>query len=187
MLNGTENYHSILHYGWIEQQFGRRTKHLFKAYNRNIITLTKIEGSVKFLTKCRKTGLTPRYIADKTKRLFAKSNHRSHDVFKKMKIITQINKKLLNYDIDQSRRNAHHQRKKQYHLRQQMNFACQSQFTVDDFINRQNQSRNAARRICPQKTNKNYEALWELNKPKMNFDSEWFVNLSSKEIPQDVE
>lgn len=169
-------------YHLMEQQFGTKAKKLFKYYNNTIDVITRTQNSKNFLLLCRKDKIIPKFIANGTKNIFNtdESNHKTQH------FIDGINKRILNFHVSNCFAKIAQKQKQIQHIRQALKQII-PHWILNDFIYRQKRSQVIAKEIYANKTFNKFAKLKELNTHKLEYDRGWFVNLTEKDVPADVQ
>lgn len=173
-------------YQWIENNFGRRTKRLFKQYNNALTSKTKLECSRSFLIECRKRKIVPRFISDRSRKLFTTPERIKMPQQLLDNFIYRTNRIQLNIHISDSYRQIHHQQKYLLHLRIQIDQQVPQHIT-NEFVNRQKKAKFNAKQNQKKRTAQKLEKLTKQQVIKINYQSDWFINLTSKIIPKEAE
>ena len=169
-------------YHLIEQQFGILTKRLFKNYNNIFDQITRINNSKTFLLTCRKEGIIPNFISNKTKKIFTGNeiNQKTNNY------INCSNKKILNFHISHCCSKLKHNEKQLIQIRQQLERIVPLNL-VNEFVHRQKESRVVAKILYSEKTTKKLSSLRKQNPCDIQYDNGWFENLTDRPVPSNVQ
>lgn len=172
-------------YNSIKQEYGIKTMRLYKQYNNMTNQINKTIMDKMFLIRCRKDKIIPKFIHDRTKRLFQTPILEQYKT-KIMNLIHRTNRKILNMEIRMTMERCKSKMKTLFLLRQSMYRLC-PRHVVNKFVNTQKISGKITKQRINLRLNGKYEKLRAENALRIHTDPGWFINLTEKEIPSDVE
>lgn len=171
----------------LEWEYGIACKMTCKKYKNNHQSLQRAKRTRNFLIRCRKDRIIPTFIMNRTKDLVG--YNRNNTLYgKKMALIQRTQRTILNLEISFIFKRIHKFEKISSVLRQKM-YKLAPQHIMNEFIHsckkpKQNQRNN---NNMSEKQMAKFNKLVNEQTPMIKHNPDWFKNLSSVVIPEEIE
>lgn len=192
--NGNKNFYTHIH-----QQYGAQQVRHLKEWQNTFKNLNKSKQQLKFLLRCRQTGVLPRHIHNLRIKKFSL---KSKTAYKKLALCSErFQKALLNIEIEDANINIMYLNEKQNRLEKLINDTLPSDITdvfyaSNHIIGNERhiiEKNRLVRKFHKLEDNENITNENEfLTKPTKNefltkpTNKNWMVNLTDKPIPENV-
>lgn len=164
----------------MEWNYGITCRHACKQYHSNLNCTVRAIASKRFLIRCRKERITPRFILDQTKRLFdVKTSRIKH-------FEDRTGRKMLSLQIENVMRKIKNLRNKSTFFRNKM-YQLAPQHVINKFIHQLKMNSLSYGGTIMRKHEVKFNKLVKQQSPPIKYNPLWFKNLTGKAIPEDVQ
>lgn len=173
-------------YNYLERNYGPKCKITFKNYSNYTKHFNNIIARKKFLINCRKNHIFPKFITNKTNGMLTDITKTTAQYNgKRDTIIHKIRRSILNYEIMLTFYKLQQHKKQIEYLQIQM-LQHAPQYTVNEFIHRNKQTKIIHLRTQTNRLNVKLNKILQQNKTNTTYSKEWFMNMTNYEFPDDA-
>lgn len=172
-------------YNNIQFEYGITCRNTFLKCFRNSRKITNTTKTRNFLLQCKNNKIIPRFVANRTKHLF-NHNESSKSSVQLNNFVLRTNMKILRFEIGLTIKKLHELQREKYFIKRKM-YRLAPQRICNSFVCKVKICNRAHFEIITRMINKKYDKLVEEQTKVVYYNNEWLKNLSTTEIPKEVE